>query len=138
MKKLFLDTNVIIDVLVRLEEFFLASANILELGATGRCHLYATALSFINGLYISRRTLGSVVALEHIKVLRNFVDVSPMGKREFDQALLIEGKDVEDNLQYCSALASHCNAIITRNKKDFPQNGPIAVFTPMEYLEQFK
>ena len=61
--KVFLDTNIIIDVMERREPFFLQSANILELGYRKEISLYATSLSFINALYISRKNLGKDIAL---------------------------------------------------------------------------
>lgn len=135
MKKLFLDTNIIIDVLTRREPFFLASANILELGATGRCLLFSTALSFINGLYVSRKSLGTDEAISHIKTLREIIGVAPTGEMEFDKALTMNGKDLEDNLQYQAALTAGCDCIITRNKKDFPQDSILPLYTPSEFFE---
>ena len=135
MKKLFLDTNVIIDVLTRREPFFLASANILELGVTEHYFLFATAISFINGLYVSRKSLGTDKAIQHIKTLRQIVNIASTGERELDLALNMEGKDLEDNLQYQAALAASCDCIITRNKKDFPQDGLLPLFTPSEFFE---
>lgn len=135
MKKLFLDTNVIIDVLTRREPFFLANANILEQGATGHCALFASVISFINGLYVSRKSLGTDQALQHIKTLRQIVSVAPTGEYEFDRALVMEGKDLEDNLQYQAALSAGCDCIITRNKKDFPSDGVLPVYTPTEFFE---
>ena len=70
MKKVFLDTNIIIDVLEHRDPFFIQSANLLELGYRKKLHLYATSLSFINGIYISRKSLGKENAIEKVKVLR--------------------------------------------------------------------
>lgn len=44
MIKIFLDTNIIIDVMEKREPYFLQSANLLELGYKGYVSLYATSL----------------------------------------------------------------------------------------------
>ena len=73
MIKIFLDTNIIIDVMEKREPYFLQSANLLELGYKGYVSLYATSLTFINALYISRKSIGKEAAIEKVKLLRNFI-----------------------------------------------------------------
>lgn len=87
MIKIFLDTNIIIDVMEKREPYFLQSANLLELGYKGYVSLYATSLTFINALYISRKSIGKEAAIEKVKLLRNFIEISPMSAQEFDIAL---------------------------------------------------
>ena len=48
----------------------------------------------------------------------------------------MNGTDLEDNLQYQAALAAGCDCIITRNKKDFPLDGILPLYTPLEFFEQ--
>lgn len=60
-----------------------------------------------------------------------------MGDQEFSQSLQMVGKDLEDNLQYCSALAAECEIIVTRNKKDFQDSPKVRVLTPEEFFECF-
>jgi hypothetical protein len=73
--------------------------------------------------------------------LSTIVDVLPMGNDTLEQALYVEGKDFEDTLQYLCAVQNHCDAIITRNEKDFrfsrglrdlPE--PIPVYSPDSFL----
>lgn len=133
----FLDTNIIIDVLERREPFFILSANLLELGHSGKINLFATSLSFINGIYVSRKSIGKEEAIKKIRLLRSFINVSPISSLEFDSALDLGIKDIEDALQYCSAISSKCEVIVTRNKKDFPENNNITVVTPQEFFDLF-
>jgi len=137
MMNVFIDTNIIIDILERREPFFLLSANLLELGYQGKIHLYATSLSFINGIYVSRKSIGKEAALEKVRILRKAIDVSPISSTEFDKALSSGIKDIEDALQYCSAVSANCDIIVTRNKKDFPQTEGISIFTPNEFFDTF-
>lgn len=137
MIKIFLDTNIIIDVMEKREPYFLQSANLLELGYKGYVSLYATSLTFINALYISRKSIGKEAAIEKVKLLRNFIEISPMSAQEFDIALRMDIKDIEDNLQYSSALSAECNIIVTRNKKDFPANASVKILTPQEFFDYY-
>lgn len=133
----FIDTNIIIDVLERREPFFILSANLLELGHSGAVSLFATSLSFINGIYVSRKAIGKEEAIKKVRLLRSFINVSPISSLEFDNALDLGIKDIEDALQYCSAMSSKCEVIVTRNKKDFPDNNNITIVTPQEFFDTY-
>lgn len=109
----------------------------MELGYKGHVSLYATSLTFFNALYISRKSIGKEAAIEKIKLLRNFIEISPISAKEFDEAIQMDTKDIEDNLQYSSALSAECDMIVTRNKKDFPAEACIKILTPQEFLDYY-
>lgn len=132
--RVFLDTNVLIDVLLKRESFYFYSANVLNLGATKDILLYATSLSFVNCIYVCRKDLGYDKALECVRLLRSIIHISPLSEAEFDRAINNDAQDMEDAMQYYSALASECDVIITRNKKHFPK-GSIDILTPQEFIE---
>ena len=111
----FVDANIIIDVLDQRENFFEASSNILSLGAEHKITLYATALSMATCIYIH---------------------ISPLTQAEFDKAFSETSPDVEDMLQYYSAKAAECEVVITRNGKHFPATG-LPILTPTEFLERY-
>lgn len=135
MKKVFLDTNVLIDVLERREPFVTESANVVALGAYGMVQLYTSVLSLANCLYITRRTLGKADALPAIRMLREYVGVSPMGEQEFDLAFASDVADNEDLLQYYSAVSEGCEVLVTRNEKHFPKDGTLSVMSPEAFLK---
>lgn len=103
----------------------------------GKAQLYATALTFANALYICRKELGKKEALNSLRNLFAKLNVSPLGQTEYDAAMLLPFKDVEDNLQYCSAVSAGCDFLVTRNVKDFPDNEQIAVMAPQGFLDTF-
>lgn len=78
MKKVFLDTNVIIDVLDQREKFFIESSNVLSLGAEGKLELYATSLTFTACVYVLRKSLGYTKIIESIRLLRTFIHISQL------------------------------------------------------------
>lgn len=133
--KVFLDTNILIDVLEQRVPYFKAAANILDLGANGKIKLYASALTFVNCIYIVRKKAGYSKVIESVRLLRDIISVSPMTQTEFDRAMAGMAPDMEDALQYQSALSSGCELIITRNKKHFPQDG-MPVITAEEFFDR--
>ena len=52
MKKVFLDTNVLIDYLARRGQFFQPAAQIVQLGQDRQCELLVSALSFATASFI--------------------------------------------------------------------------------------
>ena len=72
MDKVFIDTNIMIDVLLGRKKFLAQSSNIFQLADSGAIALYATALSFVNALYIGRKELGKSEALKKLKLFHDF------------------------------------------------------------------
>ncbi len=134
MKRVFLDTNIIIDFLEQREPFFKAAANVIDLGAKKKIELYTSSISLLNCIYIIRKRVGYAKAVESVKLLMQILDVSPVTKTEFESALNTETTDIEDLTQYQSAMTAGCGFIITRNAKHFPQNG-IAILSPDDFLQ---
>lgn len=133
MRRIFVDTNVFLDVLQQREPFCIHSANVLNLGATGRLVLYTSAMSLVNCLYVMRKVVGYGQALTLVGQLRQYVHVSPVCEEEFDKALTGTPDDLEDAVQYHSALKAGCAAIITRDANGF-RFARIPVYTPQEFL----
>ena len=134
MKKVFLDTNVLIDVLEKREPFVKESANVVALGIYNIVQLQTSVLSLANCFYVTRKTLGKKDAIAAIRALRRYVHVSPMGENEFDLAFAQEASDNEDLLQYFSAISAGCEVLVTRNEKHFPADGDLSVMSPEAFL----
>lgn len=132
----FVDANVILDVLDQRELFLAESSNVLSLGAEYKITLYATAMTFATCIYILRKPMGYNNAVACINVLKEYIKISPLTQTEFDKAFSNPCPDVEDMLQYHSAISANCEVIVTRNGKHFPSTG-IPVLTPKEFLERY-
>ena len=134
MKNLFIDTNIVIDLLSKREPFYEYAAKLFSLADKNKVKLAVSSLTFANTNYILSR-LKSVS--ETRKILRNFkvfVEVLPLNDKVTELALNDNGfTDFEDGLQYYSALEGDSNIIITRNLKDF-KNSKIPVMTAQEFL----
>lgn len=132
--KLFLDTNILLDVIEARPNFFIPSTNILDLGVRKKVDLYATSLTFANCFYVARKSVGAAQAILWLQRVKKYVHVCAMDEAQCETALFADAPDFEDMLQYQSALAANCDVIITRNKKHFP-NDTISVMTPAEFFD---
>lgn len=134
--KVFVDANVILDVLDQREQFFEASSNVLSLGAEHKIILFTTAMTMATCIYILRKPLGYQGAINCINSLKEYINISPLTQSEFDKAFSKPSQDAEDMLQYYSAVSANCDVVITRNGKHFPTNG-LPILTPKEFLERY-
>lgn len=139
--KAFLDTNILLDLLLERDSYE-ASARILQLRDEGKIDLFVSILTMVNVAYVYQKTVGLNAVIPNMKCLSAIVDVLPMDSDTLEQALYVEGKDFEDTMQYFCAVQNHCEAIITRNEKDFrfsrglkdlPE--PIPVYSPDAFLK---
>lgn len=136
MKKVFLDTNVILDFYLDREEFSDDAEAILALGYNKACSLFVSALTFANFAYIGRKKYPENTIYEVLESLREFAEITPVDSEVVSNALSLQSKDFEDAIQFCSAKVAGVNCIVTRwNIKDFV-SFDIEVLTPKDFLEQ--
>ena len=134
MKKVFLDTNFLLDLLVRDEEFRVNAKCVLEKCLQLDLEMSISFLSIANFAYIMRKD-DLVHLKKNIKLICKLFSVIPNTKDQIIKAVEIETRDYEDALQYETALSYGCDCIITRNKKDFKFSN-LSLFTPEEFLSQ--
>lgn len=133
--KVFLDTNIVIDIIGARQPYCISAANLLDLACKNKIELYATALTFANALYVLRKDLGTQEATLYLKRLYEFVHIAPATQSEVEQAFSSKNPDFEDAIQYYSAQAVKADVIITRDKKHF-QLSTIPVMNAEQYLKQ--
>jgi predicted nucleic acid-binding protein len=129
----FVDTNILLDVLARREPFYADSAEVWTLAETGRIVGFASTLSLPNLYYLLRRTKGQQSARKALSILRDIFTLVPLDAQITNQAIDAGIKDFEDAIQFFSALRAAAAVLVTRNPRDFP-SGDVAVQTPAEFL----
>lgn len=135
MIKLFLDTNVVMDMLQRREPFFLAAANIFAMSTRDEVQLYVAPITYTTASFlIGKQDKSEVRPL--LTELRKLSQVTRVDEPIVDQALSSDFADLEDAIQYFSACTTNIDYIITRNKKDFTAS-KIPVFSPNEFLNSY-
>lgn len=131
--KVFLDTNVLIDVVQNRTDFVEASSKVLQLGLERECELCASDITFTTVSYYARKNRTPEQLYGVLQSLRDFIDIAPSGKTAIDWALHKKSKDFEDAVQYYAALRYGAEYIISRNVRDYPYDD-IPVISPLEFL----
>lgn len=136
MKKVFLDTNVLIDYLARRGQFFRPAAQIIQLGQDNKCDLLVSALSFATASFIleAHHKLSNEIIVKKFAQFIQICNVTPVDSLIIDEALASRFSDFEDAMQYYSAIREGADAIITRNSEDF-SDSRIEVFEPQQFLD---
>lgn len=132
MKKIFLDTNFIVDYLLR-DEYKPVCQQFLAEAKSSRCKFYVTYLSVANFAYIARK-LDNELLYCHLNSLCELFEVVKNDLKQIKKAINLQASDFEDALQYAAAKDAGCDCIITRNAKDFSFSD-IPVMSATEYLE---
>ena len=132
MMTVFVDTNILIDLLCERESFVQSARMLFAYGYSGRLTLVLSSLSLVNAVYIARK-YGYVDVRERLDDITEFVEVVDLRKEVAKRALTCEWKDYEDAVQYMSAINENADCIVTRNKKDFWKS-VIPVYTIEELM----
>jgi len=132
--RLFLDTNVVLDLLGERETFYDYVAKIATLADKGKVSLVVSALSYATVFYVLSKFEDNKAVKEKLSKFKVIASTSNLTDKIIEKGLTSKFIDFEDALQYYCALEMNCNLIITRNEKDF-KNSDIPVLTPAEYLE---
>ena len=94
---------------------------------------YVSPVAVANVEYLLSKANTQTYAINKIRGLRNFLSVAAMDQKVVDQAISNPHRDFEDSLQYHCALARGLGWIVTRNGRDFLNEG-IEVVTPEEFM----
>lgn len=133
MKKLFIDTNVLIDLIDQRIPFYNDVAIISALAEKKQIKLATSSISFINTFYVLSKKIDNKLVINSLMKYRLICEVSNIDELIIDKSLISNFNDFEDAVQHYSALHHKCDILITRNKKDF-KNSEIPVMTPTEFL----
>lgn len=135
MKKIYIDTNIVIDLLSRREPFYEEAANLFSLADKKMIELSISSLTVANVSYTLLRQTNSTAAKEILRKLRLILNILPLDDKIIGIALNDNSfDDFEDGLQYFTALQNDQELIVTRNLKDFKNSG-LPVMTARQFLE---
>jgi len=134
MTKLFIDTNIVIDLIAKRGAFYQSAADLFSIADLGEVKLSVSSLTFANTNYILSRQKSKIQAKEILRKFKILVRVLKLDDKVVELALNdSDFSDFEDALQYFTALENKQDIIITRNLKDF-KNAKLPVMTAEEYL----
>lgn len=135
MKKLFVDTNIVIDLLARREPFYVEAAELFSLADKRHVELSISSLTIANTSYALLRQMDSNRAKSVLRKLRLILKALPLDDKIIGLALNDESfSDFEDGLQYFTAIEYEQELIITRNLKDF-KSSKLPTMTAKQFIE---
>ena len=134
MSRLLIDTNIVIDLLAKREEFYPEAATLFSLADQKLITLTTSSLTFGNTNYILSKLKNAKEARAILRKFKVLIETLSLDDKIVELALSdAKFTDFEDGLQYYTAIENNVEVIITRNKKDF-KNSTIPVMTAKEYL----
>lgn len=136
MKKVFLDTNIIIDLLAERDPFYESIAKIATLADQKKLQLVASPISFTTVSYILIKYEPVKSVMVKLRKFAIICEVCDVNQQIIDKSLNSNFQDFEDAVQYYSAIQSACSVLITRNGKDFKKPA-IPVMTSDEFLSSW-
>ncbi len=136
MRKLFIDTNIVIDLLGQREPFYEEAAKLFSLADRKKIKLIVSSLTFANTNYVLSKLNNSIVARDILTKFKVLVTVVELNDKIIELSLNDKAfSDFEDGLKYYSAIEYEADIIITRNLKDF-KSSKIPVITAQTYLTE--
>ena len=134
--KIFIDTNIIIDVLNKREDFFQDSFLVLQ-KVFQNYHGVVSTQTITDTVYITRKSFED--STQQKKIIENFFEsfgVISVSRKEIKKAFQSIMVDFEDAVQSFCAGKAKAKVIVTRNVKDY-KFSTIKAMTPKEFLQNF-
>jgi predicted nucleic acid-binding protein len=132
-EKLFLDTDIILDVIFKREPHFIDSQKVMSLVEKNYFQGYTSCLIIANCYYIINSNKDRKTALKAISKLRSFLNILPFTDKEIGESLSSDIKDFEDGIQYFICVNNYIDNLVTRNIVDY-RDMEIAALTPKDFL----
>jgi len=137
IKRVFIDTDVILDVALAREPFLEASRIVLALLENSIAIGYMSSNGVANLYYILRKAGGDENARRFITKLIQYITILSIDHSDVVNGLKSGIPDFEDALQQYSAKRNQCDCIVTRNINDY-KSSTIKVYSPIEFLNLYK
>lgn len=134
MKKIFVDTNILLDVALHREEFLEEATQIWADCELKKVQGFISAITLNNMHFIIRKMIGSAAALEYVRLILNIFTVVPLDETILRLAVDLPHKDFEDAIQTFSAVQAKAECIVTRDTAHFSRDY-MPVISPGEYIE---
>jgi predicted nucleic acid-binding protein len=134
MKKVLVDTNILIDLLADRQPFSKFAIEIFSLAQNNKVKLFTSSHSYATAHYLLKKYMSEADLRKALISLLDFIELVPIDTAIIKKSLLSKHKDFEDAIQIFAASAvDRVDFIVTRNLKDFKDAG-ITVLPPDELL----
>lgn len=133
MKKVFVDTDICIDLLSGRKPFNTTAEILFSLADNRKIKIYVSSLSFSNIDYVLRSQYSALHSRQLIGKFKTLVNVLPVDSKTIDLAIASDFNDFEDAIQYSCAIENNLTTLITRNIKDY-KRATISIMTPESFI----
>ncbi|BAU15460.1 hypothetical protein LEP3755_60190 [Leptolyngbya sp. NIES-3755] len=127
--RILVDTNIVLDFLLRREPFLRDARQLFREIAAGQIVGYVTATTLTNIFYIAQRQTRSVAqARQAVSETLTVMEICAVNRDILEQAFGLDVTDFEDAVQIACAIEQVLEAIVTRDQQDF-LNSPVPVLS---------
>lgn len=131
-KRIFVDTNILLDVLLEREGYYYDALKIWANAENGNVEACIAAISLNNIHYVMRKLKSETTAMITVKILLRIFKVIPVDADILGLAVDFHDKDFEDDIQLQCALKAKCSQLFTRNPNHYDHSA-IAVVPPSSF-----
>lgn len=135
--KCLLDINIILDVILKRRPWAQEAAQLLAAAERGELEAFVSGHTITTAHYVVAKIRGRKRAATAVTDLLRILEIGPVEKPDFHQALVLATPDFEDAVQAACALKIGANSLVTRNEKHF-KDLPIPVESPGAVLARLK
>jgi predicted nucleic acid-binding protein len=133
MRKVFVDTNILIDLIADRKPFSQFAIQIFANAEAKKLTLFASSHSIATTHYLLKKYVEEKQLREILLNLTSFIEVIPIDMDVIKKGLKSKHKDFEDALQIiCASTIPKLECIVTRNTKDFKES-EIEVLSPDQF-----
>lgn len=133
MKRLLVDTNVILDVLLDRQPHAETSVEIWAAVEKGHCEGYLSAHAITTIYYLIQKEPGAVKAKQLIALMLRMFRVAAVDGAVLERALRLPLGDFEDAVTAAAGEVCGCDFIVTRDPKRF-RGSPVRAIEPEAVL----
>ncbi len=132
MKKIFVDTNILVDLLADRKPFSKYAVEIFSLAENKKVKLYTSSHSIATTYYLLKKFIDDSSLRKTLLGLIEYMTIISVDTEVLTKGLRSKQKDFEDSIQiYCATTIDKIDCIVTRNVKDF-KGCEVHVLTPDE------
>ena len=125
-KRIFVDTNILLDVLLEREGFYYDALKIWASAEVGTIDAYIAAISVNNVHYVIKRMKSETTAMIAVRIV-------PVDAEILSCAADFHDKDYEDDVQLQCALKANCSQLFTRNPTHY-DSSLMAIVPPSSFV----
>ena len=134
MKKIFVDTNILLDLLFQRRGFFLDAKRLFNYSKSRNIDIFISAISINTIYYLLQKKFTKEHSKHLLEYIYDITDILPFDENIIFLAHQSSFKDLEDGFQYFTAKEYPIPFLITRNIKDFTVDD-LSVLSPQQFLE---